>query len=252
MSVVRVATRIAGERQVALHGAKYRPWAIAVGFGAVALVGALFAILDDDVALRAMMGALAVLFIVAAVVIVRLEETLAPRVIRFDQDAANLTFSAPAGSYAGYFLLAAAALLPGVLALLVGVPHEVPVRGLPLLVVSVAGAVWIGQQLGALRTPKGLALSERGLRGVRNSAAVDLDWAALAGTEVVERRGAKLHLLLHSGGVIVVDPRWTGSDPNVVSSVVDFYAAHPEHRAALADPRAALALVEESARAASD
>ena len=103
----------------------------------------------------------------------------------------------------------------------------------------------LASQLWSLRTDPGLTLSEYGLRGVRGSRRVDLAWSDLASASVISEKGARLVLTLRAGGAIVIGAHHIGSDPNAVAPIIDFFLDHPEHRAVLATPMAALALVEE-------
>jgi hypothetical protein len=54
-------------------------------------------------------------------------------------------------------------------------------------------------------------------------------------------------LHLRSGDDITIDPRYTGSDPNVVAPIIDYFLNHAESRDTLARSRAAIALVETAA-----
>ena len=98
--------------------------------------------------------------------------------------------------------------------------------------------------MGGGRTPPGLTVTDAGLWGVRGSARVALSWIDLAGVSVVDAKGAKLVLQPRAAAPIVVEPRWTGSDPNLVAAIVGHYLASPADRPLLAHPRDAVRRVE--------
>jgi heme A synthase len=248
VTITRVTVGLVPARAVPVLAPNRDPRVAVAFFGLLATVGFAFAAFNDQFAFRVLMGALAVMFLAIAVFAGRTGASIAPGRVRYEPDVAELRFVPTADTYLWYFVIAVAGVLPGAAVVMVGLPREVLVGGLVLPVVTGASLIWLGQQLWALRTPRGLALSERGLRGVRNSQRLDLAWEDLAGAEAVSAKQTRLHLNLVSGGVVVVVPTWTGSDPRAVARVVEFFLAHPEQRAALSSPRDAVALVEQSAR----
>lgn len=252
MTVSRMTLGLVPPEPVPVFAPNHDPRVPLVFSTLLAVVTLFFVAFNDQLAVRVLMGALAVFFVALALFSVRTSGSVAPRQIRYEPDVAELRFVPTGDAYLWYFCIAVALVLPGAGALLVGLPREVIVGVVALPISTGASLLLVGQQLWALRTPRGLALSENGLRGVRNSKPVHLRWDDLAGAQAVAAKQTRLHLILVGGGVIEVVPTWTGSDPNVVARVIEFYLAHPEHRAILATPREAVALVEQSARATSD
>jgi hypothetical protein len=251
MSVKHVTMhRVArGAPPVPLHAANYRPGAAIAMFAVAVLIAAAFAGFAEDNATRVMMAAIGAMLALAGVGAMRHQNAARDRVVRIDPAFPGLRFTGLTSVHVLFFASAVVGIIPGLVALSAGVPAGTRRGGLFILLLSGIAATWIAQQLWALRTPAGLTLTEHGLRGVRGSKPVQLDWNALDHAEVVTSKGAKLALHLSTGGVIEVEPRFTASDPNVVAPVINFYLQHPEHRGILSTPEAALALVEESARA---
>lgn len=246
MSRARVAmSRIAGEHPaLALHASPQSPMvAFAVLIGFAVLAGGI-AVAAADPRLSPVMGAFALMFVAAAFVAYWWTAMLQPRTVRIDTAQPALRFVQPTAMQPGFAILGLLALLPIASVLCFGLPSQVPLGPLLPLVVAGGAVVGLGQQAWALRTPSGLTLDERGLRGVRGSHRFELAWSELSSATIVSAKGARLVLNLRSGGVIVIDPHRIGSDPNVVAPVIDFFLRNPEHRAALATPRAALALAE--------
>jgi hypothetical protein len=235
--------------RVALNAPNYRPTAAIVVLVVVVLITAAFAVFAEDTATQLMMGSIGLMVLLAGLGAIRLQGAARDRVVRIEPDVAGLRFAGPASVHVLFFAAAVVGVVPGVIALTAGVPVGSRRGGLFFLLLSGIALAWMVQQLLALRTPNGLTLTEHGLRGVRGSKPVHLDWDVLDHAEVVSSKGAKLALHLVSGGVIVIEPRYTGSDPNVVAPVIDFFLKHPAHRSTLATPEAALALVEQSAGA---
>lgn len=60
--------------------------------------------------------------------------------------------------------------------------------------------------------------------------------------------GAQLHLELADGGVLTVNGVQMGSDPNVVTALVEHFRTHPDHRDQLTDGVEAVRTVEELTR----
>jgi hypothetical protein len=234
---------------VALNAPSYRPTAAIVVLVVVVLGTAAFAVFAEDAATRLMMGSIGAMVLLAGLGAIRLQGAARDRVVRIEPGVAGLRFVGPTSVHVLFFAAALVGIVPGVVALTAGVPVGSRRGGLFFLVLSGIALMWMVQQLSALRTPNGLTLTEHGLEGVRGSKPVHLDWDSLDRADVVSSKGAKLALHLISGGVIVVEPRYTGSDPSIVAPVIDFFLQHPEHRSTLATPEAALALVEQSAGA---
>ncbi|WP_141629975.1 hypothetical protein [Salinibacterium sp. PAMC 21357] len=119
------------------------------------------------------------------------------------------------------------------------------VGGWTLLVGGGAALVYL---LRKFRIPRGLGLSQEGLRWWRGAEEIFLPWGQLvevrfgagaAGTakiaQIVER-DENLH---------DVAPLLVGSDPSVVAEVIHFFLTNPNRREALTEPQTALALVAE-------
>jgi hypothetical protein len=251
MSVMHVTMhRVArGAPQVPLHASTYRPGAAIAMFVVLVAITAAFALFSDDNVMRLMMAAVGMTLVLIGVAGVLHQNAVRDRTVRIIPDIAGLRFVGPASVRVLFFAVAVVGVVPGVVALSTGVPEGVRRGGLFILVMSGGALFWVAQQLWALRTPPGLTLTEEGLRGVRGSKTVRLDWDALERAEVVESKGAKLQLRLRTGGVMLIEPRFMGSDANVVAPVITFFLQHPEHRGILSTPEAALELVEENARA---
>lgn len=232
---------------VPLYTSKQSPVvAFVVLIGVAALAGAVAAA-SADPQLTPFMATFALMFVAAAIVVYRWSTVVQARVVRIDPVRSALRFAAPVTIQLGFAVLGLLALLPLVSVVLFGLPREAPLGLLLLLVVGGGAVVGLGQQLWALRAPAGLTLSDSGLRGVRGSIRVAISWSDLSHASVIPGKAAQLVLNLRTGAVLVVDPHRIGSDPNVVAPVVNFFLANPRHRATLATPMAALALVEEHA-----
>jgi hypothetical protein len=251
MSVKHVTMhRVArGAPPVPLHAATYRPGAAIAMFVVAVLIAAAFAVFAEDNATRVMMAAIGAMLVLAGVGAMRHQNAARDRVVRIDPAFPGLRFAGLRSVHVLFFAAAVVGIIPGLVALSAGVPAGTRRGGLFILLLSGVAAAWVAQQLWALRTPAGLTLTEHGLRGVRGSKTVRLDWDALERAEVVESKGAKLQLRLRTGGVMLIEPRFTGSDANVVAPVINFFLQHPEHRGILSTPESALELVEENARA---
>jgi hypothetical protein len=251
MSVKHVTMhRVArGAPPVPLHASTYRPGAAIAIFVVAVIIAAAFAVFAEDNATRVMMGAIGAMLVLSGVGAIRHQNAARDRVVRIDPGFPGLRFTGLTSVHVLFFAAAVVGIIPGLVELSAGVPAGTRRGGLFILLLSGVAAAWIAQQLWALRTPPGLTLTEEGLRGVRGSKTVRLDWDALDHAEVVTSKGAKLALHLSTGGVMELEPRFTASDPNVVAPVINFFLQHPEHRGILSTPEAALELVEENARA---
>ena len=191
-----------------------------------------------------------VLMIVTVVVgAMVMSRQLTATVVRISRRAGALRF---VGAPTAPIIFFAAALIASVTGLFL-VLSDVDVAGRLSGVVAGAGLLWLVQQLWALRLPSGLTLSETGLRGVRGSKAVRLLWDDLDHAEATSyKTSARLRLYPHVGRSVEIDPHYLASDPNVVAAVINFFVEHPEHRAALAAPVAALDLVTDWAKTKAD
>ena len=234
------------EPGVALPSAKPNPLAITLLIGLTALVFVAFAVGADNPVSRAVAAAGAVMLVLILIAALRMPGDISRRVVRIDTNAGALRFVGPRLVPVLFWLAALAGSVPAVAALAFGFD----LVGRAMLFIGLVALFWVGQQLWALRTPRGLTLSEQGLRGVRGSKPVNLGWDDLSYAEAISSpQGAKLVLQLRPSGAIVIMPHYTGSDPNVLAPLINFFLAHPEHRTALATPMAALVLVEEQASA---
>lgn len=247
MNAVRLTPRIVdpGAPSVPLLVANYSPGPAIAVFGIGFAIGVGFAIFHPDVHFRVMMAAVgAVMGLLLAILIV-LQNAMHVRTVRIDENYAGLRFVAPIALDILFWAIGVVGLVPGFVVMSGGGSQR---GGIAFIVLSSIFVAWIAQQFWALRTPRGLTLTETGLIGVRGSASVSSTWDGVTGVELVYVRGARIVLHLRDGRTVTLDPRYTGSDPNVLATIVDYFLRHPADRAALADPRAAIALVE-SARA---
>ncbi|GAB3604696.1 hypothetical protein GCM10027413_01050 [Conyzicola nivalis] len=241
-SVERASTR------VPVRTTPVNPVVAVVFLGAIVLIFAALAIFNVYPSARFAFIAAAVFLMLFPVGVGLLNTRLKPGVVRFDENAASLRFIPQAAAPVLFFAAALVGLVPGIVALVNGLDAI----GRGLAVISALCLVWVLQQLWALRLPAGLVLDEHGIRGVRGSKAVDLSWDDLAKAEVTAPKGIRLTLHLRPAGSVVIEPQYIGSDPNVLAPVINFFREHPQHRAALATPRAALELVEAHASARAD
>jgi len=234
---------------------------------APALVLVVVAIVVPDLPLRVVTGSLAAMLTFLAIGVVVLNTTVRPDAVRVDRTAKGLRFVNPGICLPLFCLAFSCGVLPSFVVVFIGSDilsltwvYRCIVYGL----LSLAGLAF---QLWSLRVPRGLTLTESGLRGLRGSKLVDLAWADLVGANVVagDRVGygsawrsgpsaraiargkgkgrAILMLKLDSITSIQLEPVYTGSDANVVAIIINFYLAHPEHRALLSTPVEALARV---------
>lgn len=234
---------------VPMLGAPASGIAILIAFGLLIVGTATIALVADDAGFRLFMGSCAVLLLVAVSAVSAYAFAVTRGVIRVDAGAPALRFAPPARVRTLFTALGVAALLPVAATLLTGTIGDTPLRGGGVIGLGVLAVIWIGQQLWSLRVPRGLTLSELGLAGVRGTAAVSVAWSELAHAEAVWDRGAKL--VIHRTGMsaLVIEPRWTGSDPNLVALIVTHYLEHPEDRGLLGDAEAAVRRVEGAAAA---
>jgi hypothetical protein len=235
---------------VPLQASNYNPTLTIVVFEAIAVFAAVVAFAAGDIGFRLVMGSLAVLMAAAGPIALSWTESVAGRVVQIDSSARGLRFVPSVRPRVLFFVLAAVGLVPGVVALvfaLAGVSSSTSsgIGRWGPYVVGILALGWLVQQLWALRIPLGLTLTEQGLRGVRGTARIDLSWGDLTEITVVAERGAKLVVVTTGDSRMVVEPRWTGSDPNVVAAIATHFLQHPADRPLLADPRAAVRRVEE-------
>jgi hypothetical protein len=209
-------------------------------FGLIALAAVGMALIVDDPVLSVFFGAIALVVTIIPVSAIVVGRRATPGTVRIDRDAAALRFVPPPTAAVLFFVAATAIALVGVLSLAGGVTTTSRVAS----IAGAAGLLWLLQQLWGLRLPVGLTLSESGLRGVRGSKPVNLRW-----DELDQAMEAKGQLMLHprSGPSIFIGSQYVASDPHVLVPVINFFVEHPEHRAVLATPMAALALVEQTA-----
>ncbi|MBF4632864.1 hypothetical protein ITJ38_00420 [Agreia pratensis] len=241
---------VVGEPQAALQAKNYHPMIAVAGFGAMAVFGGFVALAARGTAFGWVMAALAVILGTFGVLVGRWAESITPRTVTIDPSIAGLRFVARRGTRAIFPVTAVLGLLPAVVSLvfeLGGTPVAQQFSigrwgpyGLGLLSLG-----WIVAQLVSLRTPPGLTITDRGLRGARGDRRVDLRWEELARVDVAGGdRGAKLLLSPVGCLPITIEPRWLGSDPNVVAPIIRHFLENPADRPLLAEPGAAIQRVE--------
>jgi hypothetical protein len=234
------------EPQVPLRSPRANPVGLAIVVGLAALGFVAAATGADNAITLAVTASAALMLVLLLVSALLMPGDISERVVRIQADAAELRFVGPAAVPTLFWLAALVGSVPVVAALVFGFDYA----GRALFLIGAVAVFWVGQQLWGLRTPRGLTLSEQGLRGVRGSKPVRLAWDDLSYADVATtRQGAKLVLHLRPTGVIVITPHYTGSDPNVLAPLINFFLAHPEQRATLATPMAALVVVEAEASA---
>ena len=218
---------------------------LSLGVGiAIFALAVIFAIVAEPNVIGLLVVSLALTFLFIAVGASVMQVGLRDRSVRINPSAQTLRFE---GSQAGVMFFAAAAvvqIVPGLLVVTAWLTDGLQLPGVALIALSLVGLVWLTQIIVSLRTPAGLTLSVSGIRGVRGTKNVDLRWDSLLGAGVIFVKDSRLVLSLTTGGTILIAPQYTGSDPNVVAAVLNYYRAHPEHRALLANPRGALDHVE--------
>lgn len=195
---VVLAPRVApaGEAAVALHPATYSATRLAWVFGAFVVVTGGVAVVAEESGFRLLMASLAVLLLLGGVATLLLQHAVEAGRVRLDVRAPTLRFAGPRAVGVFSALTAMLGLVPGVLAL--GLPDagagDAGRTRFVLFALSAVALLCLAQQLWALRTPSGLELSERGIRGVRGSARLDLVWDDVEGFAVVASNGAKLEV----------------------------------------------------------
>lgn len=242
-----------GATRAALYARNYRPSVLLAVFGVGAFFAAFVALAArEQPGFSLMMVSLALLLGALGPIVVRWTSSVTEGRVRVAASGPGLRFL-PRRSDTGLFtLMAVFGLLPAVVVLgfaAYGIPAQIGggiLRWSPygLALLSLA---WLAQQLWSLRIPAGLTVTEQGLAGVRGTARADLVWAGLTDVRAVFARGAKLVFTRLDGRTIIVEPRWTGSDPNEVAAIIEHFRLHPADRALLADPRSAIRRVEEVA-----
>lgn len=246
MTSTHVRTRIEDveSARVPIRPTGYNP-RLSIGVGVVVFAVAItFAFVAEPNALGLLVLILASSFLFIAIGATAVQIALRDRTVRIDANAHTLHFR---GSQAGVIFFAVAAfvlLLPGVLVVSAWLTSGWQLAGIALIGLSLIGLIWLIQIVLSLRIPAGLSLSVSGIRGVRGSKNVNLGWDDLLGAGVIFVKDSRLVLSLRTGGTILIAPQYTGSDPNVVAAVLNYYCAHPEHRALLSSPRTALDHVE--------
>ncbi|MEV8250422.1 hypothetical protein AB0O87_05800 [Microbacterium sp. NPDC076768] len=138
--------------------------------------------------------------------------------------------------------------MSGVLIIIVSV-FDLPMAGGRFLVsgpivLGVTGLVLLGWMVGELRKPLGLTLDERGLRGVRESASIDVEWDDIVRVSTCGPHKAQVMVQLRDGGRKVVGGTQIGSDPTFVAAIIEYYRLHPAERIHLSDGPGAIRAVE--------
>jgi hypothetical protein len=249
MSGVRMTPRVLdrSKTRVRLLSEKYNPIVVVATLGITFAVCAAFALLDGDLGYRTIMGSVGAASLAALFASLAFQSSMKERGIRIDSGFAGLRFVAPVTTQALFSIMGIIGLIPG-LVVAAEISAGITRRGaIGFIALSLVFLVVLVQQVMSLRTPVGLALTPDRIRGVRGGKQVDLPWNDLARVEVIHAKGAQLVLHLRSGDDITVDPRYTGSDPNVLAPIIEYFLNHPGSRDTLTEPRAAIALVETAA-----
>ncbi|MEV8250421.1 hypothetical protein AB0O87_05795 [Microbacterium sp. NPDC076768] len=163
--------------------------------------------------------------------------------------AGPLRFLSPPTNRAMLVLLVLVCLVPGVI-VVISMVFDLPMADgrslrsgpLGLAIIAIGG---LGALLWSVRTPAGLTLDERGLRGVREHTSFDVEWDGLVRAESGGKMGMKLtlHFRDRRRPVVVGGPQ-IGSDPAVVAAVIEYYRLHPAERTHLSDGPGAIRVVE--------
>lgn len=97
----------------------------------------------------------------------------------------------------------------------------------------------------ATRTPTGLTLNHEGVTGSGPLVStIRVPWEDLEIVELGTERNVRVVRLYDGHGELhVLKPILLGSDPIIVAETIEYFRSHPEDRARLNDPHAALALV---------
>ncbi|NYI39969.1 hypothetical protein [Demequina lutea] len=150
-----------------------------------------------------------------------------------------------------YWLYVCLGLIPGALMALdmritrkssVGIPD---ITAFAMGIVSVYMLIRLTKLIRQLRLPVGLAVSERGLSGVRNGGRVAISWDELQGASAMTIPSGPLVVFsVASGPTVLLRGVYIGSDPNLVAAIVEHFRTHPEDRVLLADGAAAIRAVE--------
>lgn len=176
------------------------------------------------------------------------EVSVSAGVVRFEDPSGSLRFHYPPGLGLLYPLAAACMMFPAAVALLRGEGSaQIGFGRRTAYTLGILGLIFFLQQLWALRVPRGLALSEAGLRGVRGAEHLVLAWADLDSAAAMSARsGAKLALHTTRGEVHVLPRHVIGSDPNAVAAIINYYLQYPQDRGYLTDPEGAIRRVAQS------
>lgn len=116
--------------------------------------------------------------------------------------------------------------------------------GLSYIIFGLAGLGVTGYFVFAPRVGE-ITLDSTGVHGrARSTKPAEVRWADLKAVDIVVGGGFKrIRLTDKAGDTHLVHLTMHGSDPVLVAETIAFFLAHPEHRAALEHPMAALALV---------
>jgi hypothetical protein len=239
--------------RIPIYGPKYSVRRTQVGLSFFALLGALLILAVGGPIPKITLGALVLILAGVVILVTRLDNALAAREIRFESVSGRLGFVGARGIWTGSLVLGIVGIVPGAAALLLRESTE-PIRSvLPILAFSLLALGLVMQQLRGLAAPTGLRLDVTGVRGVRGSKRLDFEWNEIAGASTQPSTGlAQLVVTSVDGSAVAIDPRYFGSDPNIVALVINYFVAHPDQRSALVDPKAALALVEAAQSPAGD
>lgn len=248
----RLSSSFPGDREIPLRPVNHKPAAAMVVVFGTAVFAALIAVsAKGNPGFQLVMGSCALFISAFGVMLPILRDAVAEWTLHLDTRAPQLRFAPPTKLSAIFLIAAGLAMLPA----LVGLVFEI--RGEPVAVswtgragiygIGLLAVLWLGQQLWSLRLPPGLTLSPRGLTGVRGAKPVDIPWSELAAVSTVSGRGAKLVLRRTGGDTTLIEPLWIGSDPRVVTAIIDYYLTHPAQRSLLDDPRSAIHAVEAAA-----
>ncbi len=243
-TVARSPRIVDGSRLV--HPSGRFPTAALVLLGLLALLPLLLAVVDDRSGFRLVMLSLALYAGMLVVALSLWSRSLRERLIRL-ATTGPLRFTPPVRVRVALWLVPTIGMLPAVANLLVQT-LGLPTMGGRLLewgpyALGLVSLVGLGRELAALRTPLGLLVDERGLRGVRGSASIEASWDEIGTVDVVGPHGPKLAISIVGQTPVIIDAHRLGSDPASVVRVLAFFRDHPDRRHVLSDGTTAMQTV---------
>lgn len=246
-TIARSPRIVDGSRSV--HPKGHFPVAALMIVGVLPLLPLLLAVVDGRSGFRLVMLSLAVYAGTLAVALVVRAKSLRERLVRVST-VGPLRFTPSGGARAVLWLVPAVGVLPAVVNVLVQT-LGLPTMGGRLLewgpyVLGLASVIGLGREILSLRTPLGLVVDHRGLRGVRGSASLDAPWEQIGAVDLVGPHGPKLAVSIAGRAPAIIDAHYLGSDPAAVVAVIALFRDAPDRRQALTDGVTAMRAVEHS------